>query len=91
VTPIGPEGVPGEAAILLEPTDEIPPIVPNPLPQSFRGILGSKEHGRGLTALAVAGIAEQRQGQLIFGWASCAPESHAQRNPQGPIGPDEED
>ncbi len=31
VTPIGPEGLPVEAAILLEPTDEIPPVVPNPL------------------------------------------------------------
>jgi hypothetical protein len=91
VTPIGPAGVLVEAAILLEPTDEIPPIVPHPLPQSFREIPGSKEHIRGVTAPAVAGRAEPLQGQLILGWASCALDSHVQRHPQGPISPDEPD
>jgi hypothetical protein len=39
VAPIHPEGLAVEATILLEPAHEIPPIVPNPLQQTFGGTL----------------------------------------------------
>jgi hypothetical protein len=90
VTPIGPERLTIEAAILLEATHEIPPIVPDALQQCFRRIPGIKEDICRATVQAVAGIAEQLQSQLVSRGAAFAPESNAQGNPEGPICPDEQ-
>jgi hypothetical protein len=79
--PIGPEGLPVEAAMLLPPTDERPPIIPHPLQQGLRRRPGIKEHVLRVTAQAVAGIAQSCQGQRVLGRTSLVPESSAQRNP----------
>jgi hypothetical protein len=79
-----------ERAVLLQTTDEIPPIVPNPPQQRLRRIPGLKQHILWLTAQAVAGIAEQLQGQRVLRRAASTPEAHAHRDAQGPIRPDEQ-
>jgi hypothetical protein len=67
MTPIGPEGLAIEPAVLFKTTDEIPAIVPNALQQGFRGIPRVKENVLGGTAQAIPGVAEEIKGQRIFG------------------------
>jgi hypothetical protein len=55
--PIGPQGWPVDAAILLQPTGDPPPVIPNPLQQGLRRLPGVKEHVPRVTAQAVAGLA----------------------------------
>jgi hypothetical protein len=59
VPPMPPDRVAIEPAVLLQTTDEIPPIVPNPLQQRLRRLPGVEHHVLGPTTQAVAGIAEQ--------------------------------
>jgi hypothetical protein len=47
-----------EPAVLLEPTDQIPPIIANPLQQGFRRIPRLKEDICGATVEAIAGRAQ---------------------------------
>jgi hypothetical protein len=89
MTPIGPEGLAIEAAVLLETTDDIPAIVPNALQQGFRGIPGVKEDGLWVTAQAIPGRAEALEGQHLFGGAPLVPQSYAQWNAHAPIRPDQ--
>jgi hypothetical protein len=63
----GPVGVPTmvtepvsiESAVLLEATDKVPAIVPNPLQEPFGGIPGVKEDVLRTTAQMVAGLVLQ--------------------------------
>jgi hypothetical protein len=55
-----PDHVSVEAAVLVEATDEVPAIVPNPFEERFGGIPGIKQHVSRATAQAIAGIAESR-------------------------------
>src|SRR5262245_64612479 len=95
---LGPVGVPPmvadrvtiEPAILFDTTDEIPPIVPNPLQESLRRIPGIKQHIIRSTAQAIAGIAEQLQGQRILRRSASTPKANAHRDAQGPIRPDQQ-
>ena len=59
MSPIGPQGLAIEAAVLLEAADDIPPIVANPLQKLFGGIPGVKEHILGITMQAIADIAKE--------------------------------
>jgi hypothetical protein len=55
-----------EPPILFETAHEIPPIVPNALEEGFGGIPGIKEHKVGVAAQAIAGIAQQVEGEGLF-------------------------
>jgi hypothetical protein len=59
---MGPDLRPVDAAILLQATDDIPPIVAKPLQESFGGIPGVEHHRRGAAVQAIAGIAEPLEG-----------------------------
>src|SRR5687767_6121867 len=87
MAPIGPQGAAVEPAVLLEPTDKVPPVVTNPFQQSLRGIPGVKEDVLGATAEVIAGMAEQLQGEGILRGSTFAPEPYSQRHPKRPIGP----
>jgi hypothetical protein len=58
IPPMVSNRVPIEAAILLEATDKIPPIVPNPFQERSGRIPRIKQDVSRATAQAVAGIAE---------------------------------
>jgi hypothetical protein len=73
MTPIRPEGLAIEAAVLLEPTDEVPAIIPKALQQGFRGIPGVNADIRWVTAPAMAGIAEELECQHLCGGAPLVP------------------
>ena len=80
-----------EPALLLQATYKIPAIVPNALEERFRRVPCIKEHLLRATAHAIARITEQFQSQRVLRGAAFVPEAHAQGEPHGPIGPDQED
>jgi hypothetical protein len=73
-----------EPAVLLQTTDDIPPLVQKPLQQGLRWIPGVEQHVLRATAQAVVGIAEQLQGQCGLRSAASPPEVRAHRDTQGP-------
>jgi site-specific DNA recombinase len=75
VPPVGPNRWAIAAAVLLQTTDKVPPIVPNPLQQGFGGIPGGKEHRLRATAQTVAGGAEPLQRQDISRRPALMPEA----------------
>lgn len=89
VPPMMMEGLPIDAARLLEPTDEIPPIVSNPLQKGSGGITRIKEHLLRATVQAITGRTEEREGQLVLRGATFPLQAHAQWNPEGPIRPNQ--
>jgi hypothetical protein len=85
------EGTPLEAPILLELADKIPAIIAEPLQELFRRIPRVEEDKLGLTAQAIACIAQQLQGQIELGGTSFMPEPKGQRNANLPVRPDQQD
>jgi hypothetical protein len=90
VAPQGPQRLTIEAAMLLQATDKIPAIGPNPFQARLRRIPRVEEDGRGATAQVIAGIAEELQGQHVLRRAPAAPKSQAQGEPKLPISPHEQ-
>jgi hypothetical protein len=73
MTPIGPEGLAIEPAVLLEATHELPAILPHPLQQGFRREPGIKEDVLRATTQPMASVAKPLQGQHILGGTSLVP------------------
>jgi hypothetical protein len=78
-------------AVLLQATHNRPSIVPNAFEERLRRVPGVKEHLLRATAPAMAGITEPFQSQRVLRGAAFMPEAHAQGEPHGPMGPDQED
>jgi hypothetical protein len=66
MAPMVTERLPIEAAIILEASHEVPPIVANVLEQGFGGVPGIKEHILGLATQPIPGIAQQLQGERVL-------------------------
>jgi hypothetical protein len=83
--------MPIAASILLQAAHNIPPVVTDTFQQGF-GRGPSIAEGRvRMAAPAMAGIAEALERQRIFRGASFVPEERPERNPEGPIRPDQQD
>ena len=87
--PRGPKRLVVEPAVLLEPTDQVPPIVANPLEQRLRRVPSVEEDRRWTTAQPMTGIAEPFEGESLLRSTALVPEAHPQRDAPGPLGPDE--
>jgi hypothetical protein len=75
MTPISPQRLVVEAAVLLEPTDKVPPIVANPLEQRLGRLPGIEEDVLRATAQPITGIAEQLKGECILRRTALVPEA----------------
>ena len=70
---------------------EIPSIVPNSFEEGSGGVPRIKEHKVRVAAQAIAGIAEQRSGHVVFRRAAFPPQAHAQRDAKRPVRPYQQD
>src|SRR5262245_22496188 len=91
MTPIGAQRLVVDAAVLREPTDNVPPIVVNPLEQGLGRRPGSEEDRLRTTTQPLAGLAEPRKGQGLLRSPARAPEAQPERNAQRAIHPDQPD
>jgi hypothetical protein len=78
--PIVPQGLTIAPAMLLEATDECPPIVAHPLQEPCGGIPGGKESRRGMPRPAMADLAEGGSGQRDLRGATAWPKAPPQRD-----------
>jgi hypothetical protein len=91
MAPIATERWAIEPTLLLEAAHKIPSIVAKALQQGFGGIPRAEEHSLWATAQAIARLTEQCHRHLVLGGTTLPPQTDAQRDPQSPIGPDQED
>src|SRR3712207_2637513 len=73
--PIGPKRLVVEPAVLLEPTDKVPPVVANSLEQRLGRVPRVEEDILRTTAQPITGIAEQFEGEGILRSAALVPEA----------------
>lgn len=87
MAPRGPQGRAVARTVLLQSTDNIPPVVTTPFQQSLGGLPGVTEDILRVTAEMMARMAEPRQRQRILRGSACAPEPYSQGHSKRPIGP----
>jgi hypothetical protein len=91
VPPLLPEAGSIAPAMLVEPAGDIPPLVPHPLEEGSGGMPRINEPEVGVAAPAIAGLAEQRQHQLVRRGAAFPPQAHAPGAAERPLRPDAQD